>query len=261
MAFRKLRGWSLAACASVLSLVAAGCGNSTSNNTSGASVPNISVTSFDVNFTPMASLKNTTSAGKGLVGVILPDTTSSTRYVNFDQPYLEKAFTAAGYSSSQFKIDNAQGNDATELAQAQADITQGATVLIMDPLDSTVGSQIQQLAQSHGVKVISYDRATFTGNNTYYVSFDNVQVGKLIGQGFVDCVTAWNVSKPQVFTLNGGEDTDPNAVSFAQGYNQVIWNSQDTPQQAGKTNDKGYTLVGDQVAPGWDNSKGQTIFQ
>ncbi|HEX6349621.1 MAG TPA: substrate-binding domain-containing protein [Candidatus Dormibacteraeota bacterium] len=209
----------------------------------------------------MASLKNTTSAGKGLVGVILPDTTSSTRYVNFDQPYLEKAFTAAGYSSSQFKIDNAQGNDATELAQAQADITQGATVLIMDPLDSTVGSQIQQLAQSHGVKVISYDRATFTGTNTYYVSFDNVQVGKLIGQGFMDCITAWKVDKPQVFVLNGGEDTDPNAVSFAQGYNQVIWGSQDTPQQAGKTNSAGYTLVGDQVAPGWDNSKGQTIFQ
>ncbi|HUZ87247.1 MAG TPA: hypothetical protein VNF26_09875, partial [Candidatus Baltobacterales bacterium] len=94
----------------------------------------------------MSTLTSVTSAGKGLVGVLLPDTTSSTRYVNFDQPYLTKAFTMAGYSSSQFKIDNAQGNEATELAQAQADITQGATVLVMDPLNSTVGSQIQALA-------------------------------------------------------------------------------------------------------------------
>ena len=246
----------------LVAFVAAACGGSSSSSTPAATVPaGLSVSSFDVNFTPMATLTSLTAAGHGLVGVLLPDTTSSTRYVNFDQPYLTKAFTMAGYSSSQFKIDNAQGNEATELAQAQADITQGATVLVMDPLNSTVGSQIQALAAQKGVKLISYDRATFTGTNTYYVSFDNVQVGKLIGQGFMDCVTAWNVSSPKVFTLNGGEDSDPNAVSFAQGYNQAIWGDPTTPQTAGKTNSKGYTLVGDQVAPGWDNTKGQTIFQ
>jgi len=209
----------------------------------------------------MSQLKGLTSAGSGLVGVILPDTTSSTRYVAFDAPYLTKAFQMAGYSASQFKIDNAQGNDATELAQAQADITQGAKVLIFDPLNSTVGAQIQSYAQSHGVKTISYDRATFQGTNTYYVSFDNVQVGKLIGKGFTDCVTAWGVSSPKVFELDGGEDTDPNAVSFAQGYNSVIWNSQTTPLSAGQTNSQGYTLVGDKIAPNWVNATGGTIFQ
>jgi D-xylose transport system substrate-binding protein len=246
----------------LVAFVAAACGGSSSTSTAAATVPaGLGVSSFDVNFTPMATLTSVTTAGHGLVGVLLPDTTSSTRYVNFDQPYLTKAFTMAGYTSAQFKIDNAQGNEATELAQAQADITQGATVLVMDPLNSTVGSQIQALAAQKGVKLISYDRATFTGTNTYYVSFDNVQVGKLIGQGFMACVTAWNVTSPKVFTLNGGEDSDPNAVSFAQGYNQAIWGDPTTPQTAGKTNSNGYTLVGDQVAPGWDNTKGQTIFQ
>ena len=110
------------------------------------------------------------------------------------------------------------------------------------------------------MKVISYDRATFTGTNTYYVSFDNVQVGKLIGQGFQDCVTSWGIKSPQVFTLDGGEDTDPNAVSFAQGYNSVVWGNTTTPEKAGTTNSDGLTLVGDQIAPGWDNAKGQTIF-
>ena len=245
-----------------LALMACGGGGGTSSTSPSVSVPSgLSVSSFDVNFTPMSTLTSVTSAGKGLVGVLLPDTTSSTRYVNFDQPYLTKAFTLAGYSSSQFKIDNAQGNEATELAQAQADITQGATVLVMDPLNSTVGSQIQALAASKGVKLISYDRATFTGTNTYYVSFDNVQVGKLIGQGFKDCLAAWNVSNPKVFTLDGGENSDPNAVSFAQGYNQVVWGDTTTPETAGKTNSKGYTLVGDQVATDWNNTTGQTIFQ
>ena len=246
-----------------LAVVLAACGNSTSTSPSAsATVPSgLGVTSFDASFSVMSQLKGLTAAGSGLVGVILPDTTSSVRYVNFDQPYLKKAFDAAGYSSSQYKIDNAQGNDATELAQAQADITQGAKVLIFDPLNSTVGAQIQQYAQSHGVKTISYDRATFQGTNVYYVSFDNVQVGRLIGQGFLDCVTAWNVSSPQVFQLDGGEDTDPNAVSFAQGYNSVIWSTQTTPLTAGTTNSKGYKLVGDKIAPGWVNATGGTIFQ
>jgi D-xylose transport system substrate-binding protein len=218
------------------------------------------VKSFDLSFSQMAKLKPITSSGKGLVGVILPDTTSSTRYVDFDAPYLAKALTEAGYSPSDFKIDNAQGSDATELALAQADIARGAKVLIFDPLDSTVGAQVQAYAASHGVGLISYDRATFAGHNTYYVSFNNEEVGKLIGKGFMDCVAAWGVTSPKVFVLNGGEDVDPNAVSFAMGYNSVIWGKTTTPLPAGTTNSKNYTLVGDKITPGWVNATGATIF-
>jgi D-xylose transport system substrate-binding protein len=261
MQMRRLKRLSLAGCAGVLAIIASACGSSSSSSTTPVVVPSsLSVSSFDVNFTAMGTLKDVTAAGSGLVGVILPDTTSSVRYVNFDQPYLTKAFQAAGFKASDFKIDNAQGSDTTELALAQADITQGAKVLVMDPLDSTVGTQIQAAAAAKGVKVISYDRATFTGTDTYYVSFDNVQVGKLIGQGFKDCVTAWNVPSPKVVTLNGGQDTDPNAIDFAKGYNSVVWGDTVPQETVGKTAN-GMTLVGDQVAPGWDNTKGQNIFQ
>jgi D-xylose transport system substrate-binding protein len=260
---RKFRSLTLMAGTGAIAIIMAACGNSTTAGTSAsATVPSgLSVDSFNQSFSAMAQLKDLHAAGKGKVGVILPDTTSSTRYVNFDLPYLKQAFDAAGYASSEYKIDNAQGNDATELALAQADITAGATVLIFDPLNGTVGASIQQYAESHGVKTISYDRATFQGTNVYYVSFDNVQVGKLIGQGFMDCVTAWNVTNPQVFTLDGGENSDPNAVSFAQGYNSIVWGKTDTPLPAGTTNSKGYTLVGDQIAANWVNATGGTIFQ
>ncbi|MEA2613529.1 MAG: D-xylose transport system substrate-binding protein [Chloroflexota bacterium] len=226
-----------------------------------ASAPALGVGSFDSGFSVMSELTALTAAGSGLVGVILPDTTSSSRYVDFDAPYLTKAFTGAGYKTSDFKIDNAQGNDATELALAQADITLGAKVLVVDPLDSTVGNQIQAAAAAAGVREISYDRATFQGTDTNYVSFDNEAVGKLIGQGFMDCVTAWKVAAPKVFELDGGEDTDPNAISFAQGYNSVIWGQATTPLTAGLTNGAGFALVGDQIAPGWNNTTGGTIFQ
>src|SRR5213083_3017291 len=237
-------------------------GGGTATATPSANVPSdLSISSFTADFSYMAKLADLTKAGKGMVGVILPDTTSSARYVAFDQPYLTQAFQKAGYSSSRFKIDNAQGQEAQQLSIAQADITAGATVLIMDPLNSSVGSQIQAYAQSHGVKIISYDRATFTGTNTYYVSFDNVQVGELIGKGFVQCVSDWGVKNAQVYELDGGQNSDPNAVSFAQGYNDAIWGKKVAHVDNGTTNSQGMKLVGEQVATDWKNDIGQTIFQ
>src|ERR1700682_135235 len=136
----------------VVGIVAMACGGGTTATSSpSATIPaSLTVSSFDLSFSAMPTLKDLHAAGSGLVGVIMPDTTSSTRWVTADAPYLMKAFTMAGYSASEFKIDNAQGNDATELALAQADITQGAKVLVMAPLDSTVGTQIQAGAAPKG---------------------------------------------------------------------------------------------------------------
>jgi D-xylose transport system substrate-binding protein len=227
----------------------------------------VSINSFTVNIGPtMSGFKPLTQfATKGAttlqVGVILPDTTSSTRYVSFDAPYLNAAFADAGYTQAQYRIDNAQGSDQTELNDATADINLGAKVLIVDPLDGPTGVAIAKLAASKGVTLIAYDRAIFQGTNTYYVSFDNEHVGELIGQGFKTCVSALKISKPQVFVLNGGQDTDPNAISFATGYNKVVWGQPAKTVNAGATNSLGYTLVGENFAPGWDNTKGGTIFQ
>ena len=228
---------------------------------SGASTSSISVTSFDAAFSAMAQLKDVYTAGKGMVGVILPDATTSARYTSYDLPYLKQAFAAAGYAASDYKIDNASGTATTELALAQADITAGAKVLLVDPLDSTTGNQIQAAAAAAGVTMISYDRATFQGTSTYYVSFDNVQVGELIGKGFMQCVTDWGVTSPKVFTVDGGQDTDPNAIDFAKGYNDAVWGQKVAQVAAGATNSAGMTLVGEQLAPGWDNAKGGAIFQ
>jgi D-xylose transport system substrate-binding protein len=69
--------------------------------------------------------------------------------------------------------------------------------------------------------VIDYDRLTLGGSRAYYVSFNNVTVGKDIGQGLVSCVSAWHISKPQVVVMHGAV-TDNNATLFAQGYNSVV---------------------------------------
>jgi D-xylose transport system substrate-binding protein len=169
----------------------------------------------------MSSLSSLASSGKGSIEVILPDTVSSTRYTEFDQPYLTKAFTAAGLSSSDFTIQNALGSDATQLSDAKNAITKGASVLVVDPLDSGVGSEIEKYAQSQGVKVIDYDRLTLGGTRGYYVSFDNVKVGQVMGQGLVSCISAWGVKNPNVIVMKGAP-TDNNATLFAQGYDGVL---------------------------------------
>jgi D-xylose transport system substrate-binding protein len=210
-------------------LVAAACGSSSSGGSSSgggggsssAPVPQLSVSQLNNSFSAMASLKPLVGKGKGNVAVILPDTVSSTRYVEFDAPYLKEALSKAGLSSSQFTIQNAQGSDATQFSDAQTAITKGASVLVVDPLDSGVGAHIESYAKSKGVSVIDYDRLTLGGTRAYYVSFNNVLVGTKIGQGLVSCIKAWNVKKPQVVVMKGAP-TDNNATLFAQGYDAVM---------------------------------------
>ena len=199
----------------------------------------------------MAALKPLASAGKGKVAAILPDTTSSTRYVEFDAPDIKKALTGAGLSSSDVIVQNALGSDSTQFSDAQSDITKGATVLMVDPLDSGVGARIEAYAKSHGVAVIDYDRLTLGGQRQYYVSFNNVQVGKTMGLGFVACVSAWKVAKPNVLIMHG-DVTDNNATLFYQGYYNAVLHPEIS---AGKMVDAGHP------AGTWDPPTALTEFQ
>ena len=207
-------------------LVAAACSSSTTTSapsSSGSSaVPQISAASFNLTFSAMTAIKSLAAKGHGKVAVILPDTVSSTRYVEFDAPYLKKSFQLAGLPTSDTIIENALGSDATQFSDAQAAITNGATVLVVDPLDSGVGSRIESYAKSHGVPVIDYDRLTLGGTRKYYVSFNNTYVGTLLGNCLVSCITAWHVKSPAQVIVMRGDPTDNNATLFANGYLAVL---------------------------------------
>ena len=221
---RKVAGGATAASLAVIAAPGSSSPSSPSGggkSSSSAAVPQISASDFNNTFSAMSTLKPLAKMGKGNVAVILPDTVSSARYTEFDAPYLTKSLEAAGLTSSQFTVQNAQGSDATELSDAQTAITKGASVLIMDPLDSTVGASIEKYAAAHGAAVIDYDRLTLGGSRKYYVSFNNVKVGTLLGQGLVKCVSDWKVKKPNVLVMYG-DPTDNNATLFGNGYNAVL---------------------------------------
>lgn len=216
----------------------------------GAFAQGLTAGSFNASFSAMSQLKSAVAKGKGKIGVLLPETATSARYTSFDEPYLKKAFEKAGIKSSDVIITNAQGSESSELTQAQTDISQGATVLVVDPISSGVGSSIETYAKQHGVPVIDYDRLTLGGSRGYYVSFDNVAVGKLIGKGMEECIAAWNVKKPDILVM-AGAPTDNNATLFKQGYMSVL---------EPKFKSGAYKNAGEPAGT-WDPSVARTTFE
>jgi D-xylose transport system substrate-binding protein len=182
------------------------------------------------------------------IGVILPDSASSARWETADRRYLEAAFKAAGV---QYDIQNAQNDKARFQTLAEQMITGGATVLLIVNLDSGSGKAVIDRAKSQGVGVIDYDRLTLNGGASYYVSFDNVQVGKLQGEGLVKCLTDKGVQKPVVAELNGSQ-TDNNATLFKEGYDGVLKPKYDSGE---------YVKGPDEWVPEWNNTTAGTIFE
>ncbi len=186
----------------------------------------------------------------GKVGVILPDTTSSTRYTLYDKPLLQKALSAAGLTPD---IQNAGGSTSKFQQIAQSMIGEGVKVLLIDSIDATSGASVEKQAAAAGVKVIDYDRVNLGGTAPYYVSFDNEDVGKLQAQTMVDCLNADGVKDPTVIMMDGGTDVDNNAVLFKKGAHEVL----DPLVSAGKLKIKAEAVV-----KGWDvNTAAGTFSQ
>jgi D-xylose transport system substrate-binding protein len=184
------------------------------------------------------------------VCALLPDTKSSTRYTLFDAPYLKAAFSKAGVPAS---VLNALGDPQKQRSQAEQCLAQGAKVILLDQLTPASGISITNLAVQRGAKVIDYDRLVVGSKASYYVSFDNVRVGKLQGRGLVAALKANGKysKKPVVSELNG-DIKDNNAKLFKQGYDSIIG-----PLFKSGTFKK--ATGGDQWTD-WDPIKGRRIF-
>ena len=193
------------------------------------------------------STEESSGGDVGKVAVLLPDSKSSVRWETVDRPSLQAAFDAAGVEA---EIQNAEGDKATQQQQAEQAITNGAKVILLVNLDSGSGAAIAANAKSQGVKVIDYDRLTLDTDATdYYVSFNNEKVGKLQGEGLVDCMG--DKQGAEIAVLNGSP-TDNNATLFKKGYDSVI-----NP----KFDSGDWKEIDDQSVPDWDNQKALTIFE
>jgi len=194
-----------------------------------------------------AGSSSAAAGGSGSVGVILPDTKSSARWENNDRPLLKKAFDDAGITSD---IQNAQGDIPKFGTICDGMINEKVKVLIITDLDAPSGAACLKKASDAGIKTVDYDRLTLGGGASYYVSFDNVEVGKLQGEGLIKCLDAENKTKANIVYINGAA-TDNNATLFKAGYAGAL---------KAKIDSGDYKLVGD-VSGEWKPDIAQTKFE
>ena len=94
-------------------------GASVTQRTAGRSA-SISLSQLTNNFSALSQLKSVAAKGTGSIAAILPDTTSSERWVEFDAPYLTEASKKAGIPTSDITVQNANGSDPTFYATLRA---------------------------------------------------------------------------------------------------------------------------------------------
>ncbi|TQK20080.1 monosaccharide ABC transporter substrate-binding protein (CUT2 family) [Microbacterium sp. SLBN-154] len=178
----------------------------------------------------------------GRACVILPDAASSPRWENFDRKYLQEGLEAAGF---EVDIQNAQGNTNTYSTIADQQLTQGCGVMLLVDYQGAAEA-VAANATAEGIPVIAYDRP-FEGAD-YYVSFDNMEVGRLQGQTVLDGLEAAG-KDPATATVvyMGGDPTDGNAAMFKSGAVEVMEAAGITPAAE---------------PPGvWDQAESQTNFE
>ncbi len=193
-----------------------------------------------------ASTKHKTASIQ--VCVLLPDTKSSVRWVQFDAPDFKAAFKKAGVSAS---ITNALNDPLKQKAQAQACLAAGAKVVVETALDNGSAASIEKLFTSKGGKAIDYDRQVTGGSASVYVTFDGKAVGAAQAKGVIAGMKANGTYKGGVVAELWGGQTDQNAFWFKSG-NDAVFNPlfKSGPIKKGPQ----------QFVPDWDANNAATIF-
>lgn len=191
--------------------------------------------------------------GKGCtkIGVLLPETASSARWDSKDKPLLHDLIIKA-LPGATVDYANAEGSADQQQTQADSDLTHGDCILVVAASDSIKAAAIVSKAQAQGVPVIAYDRLIQTKTLNYYVSFDNVQVGKLQGQYVADHYKSFIKGSNANTVMINGSQTDNNAVLFNKGALSVL-----QPLFDAKTLNLKYQIF----TPNWDNPTAQTEME
>ncbi len=158
------------------------------------------------------------SAPAKKIALLLPESKTA-RYESKDRPFFQDKLKSL-CSSCQIIYSNANQDAAQQQSQAEAALTNGANVLVLDAVDGAAAATIATKAKQQNVPVVSYDRLiTGTPAVSYYISFDNVGVGKLQGTSLL---TALNGKSNASVVMVNGAPTDNNAKLFKQGAHSVL---------------------------------------
>src|SRR3954452_2689727 len=183
--------------------------------------------------------------GGKTIALLLPEN-HTPRYEAADRPdFVAKVKDLC--SDCKVLYSNATQDAAKQQSQAEAALTQGAKVLVVDAVDAGSAASIVSKAKAQKGPVVSYDRLITNSDVDYYVSFDNVRVGRLQGDTLIKGLKAKGSPTGPVVML-AGDPADNNAKLFKQGANQSL--------KAG-----GVKIAKSYDTPGWSADKAQNEMQ
>jgi D-xylose transport system substrate-binding protein len=157
------------------------------------------------------------SGGKK-IALLLPET-KTTRYEQHDRP----AFTDKVKElcpDCEVLYANAAQDANKQQAQAEAAITKGAAVLVLDAVDAEAAATMVERAKQSDVPVIAYDRLISDADIDYYVSFNNVRQGRIEARTLLDKLGNNGAGKSIV--MINGSSTDPSAGDYKKGAHQIL---------------------------------------
>jgi D-xylose transport system substrate-binding protein len=192
-----------------------------------------------------AGCGGSSGGGGAKIALLLPES-ETPRYESNDRPDFEKSVEEQ-CADCEVLYSNANGDAEKQQSQAEAALTQGAEVLVVDPFDAKSAAAIAEKAQAQNVPVVSYDRLIENGKVDGYVSFDNVRVGELQAETLEKKLKEDGSPKGPVIMING-DPADPNAAGFKEGAH------------------KGFEAAGVEIAkeydtPGWSAENAQREAQ
>jgi D-xylose transport system substrate-binding protein len=207
--------------------------------------------------------------GGAKVALLLPEN-ETPRYEAHDRPEFEENVEAE-CGDCEILYSNATGDASKQQSQAEAALTQGAEVMVLDPVDAKSAAAMVEKAKAQDVPVLSYDRLIENADVDYYVSFDNVEVGELQAESLAGKLKEDGSPQGPIVKING-DPADSNAALFKEGsskgleaagvkvakeYDTPEWsatNAQNEMQQAitalGKNGFEGVYGANDEMAAG-----------
>ena len=183
--------------------------------------------------------------GGKTIGLLLPES-KTPRYESQDKPHFEQKVKALCPDCSIFYANANQDADMQQ-QQAEAALTKGVDVLVLDPVDTSSAASIVAQANEQDVPVVSYDRLVSDASVDYFVSFDNLRVGRLQAQSLVKKLDSEGEGNGTIVQVNGAP-TDTNAAQFKKGANSVL--------------DKSSLKIGKEYdTPDWSPDQAQTEME
>jgi D-xylose transport system substrate-binding protein len=174
------------------------------------------------------------AADKIKIGFLLK-TMQEERYQRDKAAFIAKA-RALG---AEVIFDSANNDEQTQLAAFENMLSQGAQVIVLQPVNTGTAGSMVTSAHKSGVKVVGYDAMLLNGPLDAMVMQDSWAVGKLQAEAMVAWFKARNGSVKGNVALIRGQPGDSNANAMSSGVLEVLKANPDL------------RLVADQSHEGW----------